>query len=102
MRVLHAAEDDSAGNSVASLLKLRGSELSERVALLAAEALGDYGIAALTSPEHEDAPQTGRPPLEDDEAIGVSAKAMFRRATTIYGGASEVQRTIIAKSILGL
>jgi alkylation response protein AidB-like acyl-CoA dehydrogenase len=102
MRVLHAAEDDAAGNSVASLLKLRGSELSERVALLAAEALGDYGIATMTSPAHEGTFQPGLPPIQDDEAIGVSAKAMFRRATTIYGGASEVQRTIIAKSILGL
>jgi alkylation response protein AidB-like acyl-CoA dehydrogenase len=42
------------------------------------------------------------PGLTDDEAIGVSSKAMFRRATTIYGGASEIQRTLIAKSILGL
>jgi len=104
MRVLHAEEGDAAGNSVASLLKLRGSELSERAALLAAEALGDYGMAALPDPEgHHNMRQDGMaPPLDDDEAIGVSAKAMFRRATTIYGGASEIQRTIIAKSILGL
>ena len=42
------------------------------------------------------------PALTDDEAIGVTAKAMFRRATTIYGGTSEIQRSIIAKSILEL
>jgi acyl-CoA dehydrogenase len=104
MRVLHAAENDAAGNAVASLLKLRGSELSERAALLAAEALGDHGLAVMPDPEgqhilHHDGLSPG---LTDDEAIGVTAKAMFRRATTIYGGASEIQRTIIAKSILGL
>jgi alkylation response protein AidB-like acyl-CoA dehydrogenase len=102
LRVLHASEGDAAGNSVASLLKLRGSELSERAALLAAEALGDHGVAAMPLSESDDATPKELPPIEDDEAIGVSAKAMFRRAATIYGGASEVQRTIIAKSILGL
>lgn len=104
MRVLHAGSEDTAGNAVASVLKLRGSELSERAALLAAEALGDYGIAVMQDPEglHRLYPDDPGPPIDDDEAIGVTAKAMFRRATTIYGGASEVQRSIIAKSILGL
>ena len=104
MRVLHAGSEDTASNAVASVLKLRGSELSERAALLAAEALGDYGIAAMQDPEglHRLYPHDLGPPLADDEAIGVTAKAMFRRATTIYGGTSEVQRSIIAKSILGL
>jgi alkylation response protein AidB-like acyl-CoA dehydrogenase len=104
MRVLHAKEGDSSAESVASLLKLRGSELSERAALLAAEALGDYGMVAMPDPEghHPMYPGCMAPALSDDEAIGVTAKAIFRRATTIYGGASEIQRTIIAKSILGL
>jgi|JI6StandDraft_1071083.scaffolds.fasta_scaffold129314_1 alkylation response protein AidB-like acyl-CoA dehydrogenase len=104
MRVLHADEHDAAGNSVASLLKLRGSELSERAALLAADALGDHGIAAMPDPEGQYRLYSDGlfPPLYDDEAIGVSAKAMFRRATTIYGGTSEIQRGIIAKSILKL
>ena len=104
MRVLHAEEHDVSGNSVASLLKLRGSELSERAALLAAEALGDHGIAAMPDPEGQYHLYSDglAPPLSDDEAIGVSAKAIFRRATTIYGGTSEIQRGIIAKSILHL
>ncbi len=104
MRVLHAEQGDPSVDAVASLLKLRGSELSERAALLAAEALGDHGLAAMPDPEnlhvlHQDGLA---PPLTDDEAIGVTARAMFRRATTIYGGASEIQRTIIVKSNLGL
>jgi alkylation response protein AidB-like acyl-CoA dehydrogenase len=86
------------------LLKLRGSELSERAALLAAEALGDLGLAAMPDPEGQYRLYADgmTPPLCDDEAIGVTAKAMFRRATTIYGGTSEIQRGIIAKSILNL
>jgi alkylation response protein AidB-like acyl-CoA dehydrogenase len=104
MRVLHANATDTRANAVASVLKLRGSELSERAALLAAEALGEHGLAVCPDPEaaYRLHAGYGAPALDDDEAIGVSAKAMFRRATTIYGGASEVQRSIIAKSILGL
>ena len=104
LRVLHARDGDAKADQVASLLKLRGSELSERAAMLAAEALGDYGLAAMPDPEGEHLmrPDGLAPPLDDDEAIGVTAKARFRRATTIYGGTSEIQRSIIAKSVLGL
>jgi len=41
-------------------------------------------------------------PPAPDHAAGVLSKSMFRRATTIYGGTNEIQRTIIAKSVLGL
>lgn len=104
LRVLHAEAGNAEGESVASLLKLRGSELSERAALLAAEALGDHGVMMLPDPEGQHILRNDRlnPGLTDDEAIGVSARAMFRRAATIYGGASEIQRGIIAKTVLGL
>lgn len=102
LRVLHMAHDDPAAGSVASVLKLRGAELRQRVADLAVEALGDHGLAVYPD---EDAPwvdkTTPRPPAPD-HAAGWLAKAMFRRATTIYGGTNEIQRTIIAKSVLGL
>jgi len=104
LRVLLAADGDTGTAAVSSLLKLRGSELSERAALLAAEAMGELGLAAMPDPDslHRMPGNATMPPIVDDEAIGVSARAMFRRATTIYGGASEIQRSIIAKTILGL
>jgi alkylation response protein AidB-like acyl-CoA dehydrogenase len=102
LRVLHIAEDDPALTSVASVLKLRGAELRQRVADLAVEALGDIGLAVYPD---EDAPRvdptTPKPPAPD-HAAGWLAKATFRRATTIYGGANEIQRNIIAKAVLGL
>jgi alkylation response protein AidB-like acyl-CoA dehydrogenase len=103
LRVLHTADGDNSADAVSSLLKLRGSELSERAALLAAEAMGDQGIAALPDPEGAHCLRNNAAlcPIIDDEAIGVASKAMFRRSATIYGGASEVQRSIIARTILG-
>ena len=102
LRVLHMEENDPALSSVASVLKLRGAELRQRVADLAVEALGDGGLAIYPD---DDAPwvdkATPKPPLPED-AAGWLAKAMFRRATTIYGGTNEIQRNIIAKAVLGL
>jgi alkylation response protein AidB-like acyl-CoA dehydrogenase len=47
-------------------------------------------------------PELDAPDVTDPEAVGVPQRAMFRKAATIYGGANEVQRNIIAKGVLGL
>jgi alkylation response protein AidB-like acyl-CoA dehydrogenase len=97
------ADEGTGANAVASVLKVRGSELRQRVADLAVEALGDRGLAVATDPDgqHNMRDDAGDTPVPD-YGIGISAKAMFRRATTIYGGANEIQRTLIAKTILEL
>lgn len=101
LRALTAGSHD--GGSIASLVKIRGSELRQRVADLAAEALGDRGLAVCLNPEGEHRMvEDGMTPPVPDHGIGIAAKAMFRRATTIYGGANEIQRTLIAKTVLEL
>ncbi|MET0546780.1 MAG: acyl-CoA dehydrogenase family protein [Caulobacterales bacterium] len=101
-RVLYA-EGNEGANAVASVIKTRGSELRQRIADLAVEALGGYGIAVASAPDgRHDLRTDGLSPPIPDYGYGLTAKAMFRRATTIYGGANEIQRTIIAKSILQL
>ena len=103
VRVLHMDENDPALNAAASVLKVRGSELRQRVADLAVEALGDYGMAVFPDVEGQDNMDVlAATPPAPDHAAGWLSRAMFRRATTIYGGANEIQRTIIAKSVLGL
>ena len=94
---------DASLDAVASVLKLRGAELRQQVADLAVEALGDYGLAVYPdmASDYRMSPNEGAPPAPD-HAAGWLAKAMFRRATTIYGGANEIQRNIIAKMVLGL
>lgn len=103
LRVLQMAEGDPALNATASVLKLRGSELRQRIADLAVEALGDHGLAVFPDVDGQDNMDVLAPvPPAPDHAAGWLSRAMFRRATTIYGGANEIQRTIIAKSVLGL
>ncbi len=104
LRVLHAEEGDPSLNAVASVLKVRGSELFSDVSDLAAMALGAHGTAVIPDPEgpHNMRPELDAPDVTDPEAVGVPQRAMFRKAATIYGGANEVQRNIIAKGVLGL
>ncbi|TCS08093.1 acyl-CoA dehydrogenase family protein [Caulobacter sp. BK020] len=103
LRVLHMGDNDPALNATASVLKLRGSELRQRIADLAVEALGDHGLAVFPDVEGQDNMDVLAPvPPAPDYAAGWLSRMMFRRATTIYGGANEIQRTIIAKSVLGL
>ena len=103
LRILHAEEGDPTLNSVASVVKLQGNLLRQRVAELCAEALGDYGIALFADPDDPNVRAEDRvcPPISG-EAEGVTARAIFRRAASIYGGSNEIQRGIVAKSILGL
>ncbi|MFC3443417.1 acyl-CoA dehydrogenase family protein [Sphingobium rhizovicinum] len=101
LRALTSGSHD--GGSIASLVKVRGSELRQRIADLAVEALGDRGLAICLNPEGEHRMfEDGLTPPVPDHGIGIAAKAMFRRATTIYGGANEIQRTLIAKTVLEL
>ncbi|QGZ96200.1 acyl-CoA dehydrogenase family protein [Terricaulis silvestris] len=101
LRVLHA--EGGAQDAVASVLKLRGAELRQRVAELGVEALGNVGLAVNPDPTGHDATDhpAARPP-GPDHAVGWLARSMFRRATTIYGGSNEIQRNIIAKAVLSL
>ena len=74
----------------ASVLKLKGSELMQELTALLARLAGPAGL------ERRDA---------DGDALHPQAAAvpryLFYRACTIYGGSTEVQKDILAKTLLG-
>jgi acyl-CoA dehydrogenase len=71
-------------HALGSMLKLRATDLQQRMTLFLVEMLGDDGALA--------APETGQ---------GLAREMFFRRAATIYGGSNEVQRGIVAKLMFG-
>jgi alkylation response protein AidB-like acyl-CoA dehydrogenase len=71
-----------------SLLKLHQTELFQRIAEYALEIAGADG--ALLEP------------VEGNRNLNPMGLFLSARAATIYGGTSEVQRNILAKSLLGL
>ena len=84
-------------NAVVSALKIRGSEMQQRVTELQIDALGPLSLRRHAHGDADiDQPETaaGKPPY----TIGASSQFLFQRAATIYGGAREVQKNIIAKT----
>jgi acyl-CoA dehydrogenase len=94
------SETDGSGPAFGSLLKVRGSELVQRITQLQVEALGDHGAYLYSAEAHlAGTPQSAPGP---EYAPGIWSEAMYRRASSIYGGANEIQRTLIAKQNLEL
>lgn len=83
-----------------SLTKLLASNLRQDIDLLAVDTYGPAGLQLVTErPLYgNDAPE----PVHSKAAQVASARYLNSRAWTIFGGTNEVQKTIIAKSVLGL
>lgn len=86
------------GRPTASILKVTGTELIQRIGAMMVEALGDGGLPYLPESQYLFGPPADAPghPL----APGVVADFLYRRSATIYGGSNEVQRNIIAAQLL--
>ncbi len=81
-----------------SILKVKGTELLQKLGALAIEALGDSAI-----PDYPEADYLLDPPNDAPgapAAYGVVSDFLYHRSATIYGGANEVQRNIIAAQLL--
>ena len=88
---------DAPGN-MASIVKMRGTEVGQKVTELAVEAVGWYG-APFTELRNYD---SNIVPVGGEYVDDVSPRYFNNRKTTIYGGSSEVQRNVLAKAMLGL
>lgn len=83
----------------AAMLKIRGSELQQRVLELTMIALGYYALPHVPEQLEIGFNETPVGPWE----AGHAARAYFAfRAASIYSGSNEIQKNIIAKAVLGL
>jgi alkylation response protein AidB-like acyl-CoA dehydrogenase len=82
----------------ASLVKIRGSELQQDIAMLQMEVAGPNGW-----PYSPDWLEPGAPRPAGGPAWAAPAASTYydMRKTTIYGGSTEVQKNIISKMIIG-
>jgi len=90
---LRSLASASAGGKLgpeSSILKLKGTEIKQRIQKLTVEASGIYS------------PAWGEKSVGFPFAKGATAGYLNSRYFTIYGGASEVQKDVIAKKVLGL
>jgi alkylation response protein AidB-like acyl-CoA dehydrogenase len=98
LRVIAAARDGGVPGAESSLLKVRGSELRQEISELTRRALGPAALPFFPEFLH------GDESLADEYAQGAAASAQYfnRRKLSIYGGANEIQKSIVAKTILGM
>ena len=98
LRVLSAEKSGKQSLDIAGLLKIRGSEIQQRYSELMMLAAGPFSLPFIY--EAMDAGWQG-------DHVGAAhcaplASTYFNmRKTTIYGGSNEVQRNIVAKTVLG-
>ena len=99
---LRALSKAAAGNPPgpeANLLKIRGTEVQQRITELTLEAIGHYA-----NPYVPDALQHGwnEAPIGPEYAAPIAPRYFNWRKASIYGGSNEIQKGIIAKMVLGL
>ncbi len=100
-RVLHTHVEGAAAMIAGSILKVRGSEMHQRLTELLVEVIGEYGPVHYADP-NEDHALRDTATIGPEFAPGLVAELVYRRACTIYGGTAEIQRNIIAKAMFGL
>ena len=98
LRTLAAESKGRGPGPEASILKIKGTEIQQRITELAVEAVGNYAL--VEAPRLEVTGNEFVPGPEGSQ--GVAQDYFNMRKTSIYGGSNEIQHNIIAKMVLGL
>jgi len=97
LRTLASESKGKGPGPESSILKIKGTEIQQRITELTVEAVGHYAFP-YNAPNGDGSNEVPGP----DYARGVSQNYFNVRKTAIYGGSNEIQRNIIAKAVLGL
>jgi alkylation response protein AidB-like acyl-CoA dehydrogenase len=103
LRVLSQERGSKAPGPEASILKIRGTEIAQRISELLMRAVGPYAL-----PFRREAMAAGWQSDPTREAPGpryaatLAAAYMNQRKLSIFGGTNEIQMNIISKMIVGL
>jgi len=99
LRTLAGESSGKGPGPEASLLKVKGTEVGQRLTELTLEAAGVYG-----PPNYRGFPKEGGnlAPIAEEWAYKAAPTYFNMRKTSIFGGSNEIQRNIMAKAVLGL
>ena len=99
LRVLSQMAHGGQPGPEVSGLKIRGSEIQQRITELTMEAVGEYSAPYLPGLLWQG---TNEAPVGPEYAHLAAPRYFNTRKTTIYGGSNEIQKGIISKMVLGL
>jgi len=92
-----AASGEGGGSAASSMLKIKGTEIRQEIASLARRALGPYAQPFMPEALEQDFHGV----LPGPRDAGALAVQYFNlRKLSIFGGSNEIQREIVAKSLL--
>jgi len=98
-RLFSAVRSGEPIGSLSSAIKVRGTEMRQRVTELGIEAVGYYGLP------YQPEARTFRSNVEPlGSALAATSMPQYLndRAASIYAGSNEIQRNIMSKAVLGL
>lgn len=99
LRVIYQEAKQRAPGPEASMLKIKGTEIQQRLTELMVEAAGPLSLPF--DPAYLEG-ESEHSLAEDDDAAPLMPYYFNYRKTSIYGGSNEIQRNIITQMILGL
>jgi alkylation response protein AidB-like acyl-CoA dehydrogenase len=100
LRTLAGEQAGKGPGPESSILKIKGTEIQQRLTELTLEAVGSYSAPYYGSIANDTG--SNEYPIGPDYAHDSAATYFNMRKTSIYGGSNEIQRNIITKMILGL
>jgi alkylation response protein AidB-like acyl-CoA dehydrogenase len=95
LRTLAGESSGKGPGPESSILKIKGTEIQQRLQDLALEAAGHYGAPFLGEAGHNSG-------IGPQHALDLAGDYFNGRKTSIYGGSNEIQRNIISKMVLGI
>ncbi|SNR27459.1 acyl-CoA dehydrogenase family protein [Puniceibacterium sediminis] len=99
MRIVAAAAGGQAPGAESSMLKIKGTQIRQEINALTRQAVGVYAMPFVSEALDEG---VNAEPVGPAYAMPATQAYFNNRKLSIYGGSSEVQRTIISKAILEL
>jgi alkylation response protein AidB-like acyl-CoA dehydrogenase len=99
LRMIAAMRGGKGPGPESSILKIKGSDIQQKLTELALEAVGPYAL-----PFQREALEEGwnEEPVGPDYAPPIAPHYFNYRKVSIYGGSNEIQRNVISKMMLGL
>ena len=98
LRLLSALEGGGNPGAESSILKIKGTEIQQRLTELYVEAAGEFAIP-YGGPDGYGSNVKPNGPEYTNDAL---SKYLNMRKVTIYGGSNEIQKNIISKFVLGV
>ena len=99
LRVIAAVAGGGVPGAESSMLKIRGTQIRQELTSLYRRAMGPYALPFVEAAFDE---AYDGEPVGPREAAAASAQYFNYRKLSIFGGSNEIQRNIIAKTMLGL